>query len=236
LVTDGRSSEAGGRPRFFVPYGSARPPTCILWKRPQHNQTLAMSNSHPPSSAKLIHDAFQQAYDGVRILREAKLVQPCLVVLYSTIDAASWLAANHDGDVTKKDFISWVDRFLLPESALECSAIDLYAARCGALHSLSAHSSLQRKGQARLVCYAWGTASASDLHNVLTDLRAKDFVAVHLDSLANALFKGWERYLASLGSHPKAVQRLSHRASFLFSSLGPEPVKRVLDEVRDANG
>ena len=195
-----------------------------------------MSNSHPPNSATLIRDAFQQAYDGVRLLREAKLIQPCLAVLYSTIDAASWLAAQHDGDVTKRDFISWVDRFLLPESALECSAVDLYAARCGVLHSLSAHSSLQRKGQARLVCYAWGNATASDLHGVLTELRAKDFVAVHVDSLANALFKGWERYLVSLESNAEAVQRLSHRASYLFSSLGPEPVKRVLDDVRGANG
>jgi hypothetical protein len=36
----GRVNAAGGRPRFIVHFGTARPPTCILWKRPQHNQTL----------------------------------------------------------------------------------------------------------------------------------------------------------------------------------------------------
>ena len=43
LVTDGRGSEAGGRPRFFVHVGTARPPTCILWKRLRHNQTLVLT-------------------------------------------------------------------------------------------------------------------------------------------------------------------------------------------------
>lgn len=39
---DGRGSEAGGRPRSVVPFGTARPPTCVLWKRPQHNLTLGV--------------------------------------------------------------------------------------------------------------------------------------------------------------------------------------------------
>ncbi len=42
---DGRGSEAGGRPRSIVPFGTARPPTCILWKRPQHNLTLGTAES-----------------------------------------------------------------------------------------------------------------------------------------------------------------------------------------------
>ena len=42
---DGRVSEAGGRPRSVVPFGTARPPTCILWKRPQHNLTLGPTES-----------------------------------------------------------------------------------------------------------------------------------------------------------------------------------------------
>lgn len=41
-VGDRRPSRgAGGRPRLVVPFGTARPPTCVLWKRPRHNLTLA---------------------------------------------------------------------------------------------------------------------------------------------------------------------------------------------------
>jgi predicted transcriptional regulator len=38
-VSDGRVNEAGERPRLLVTFGTARPLTCILWKRPQHKPT-----------------------------------------------------------------------------------------------------------------------------------------------------------------------------------------------------
>ena len=44
LGADGRGSEAGERPRSVVPFGTARPLTCILWKRPQHKPTLCAGN------------------------------------------------------------------------------------------------------------------------------------------------------------------------------------------------
>jgi len=37
---DDRAREAGERPCSFVPFGIARPLTCILWKRSRHNLTL----------------------------------------------------------------------------------------------------------------------------------------------------------------------------------------------------
>ena len=195
-----------------------------------------MSQDLSPRSAIAIRNAFTDAFAGIRVLRDAKLIQPCLAVLYSTIDAAAWLAAEHDGDVTRKDFVSWVDRFLLPESDLMCSAIDLYAARCGVLHSFSAYSSLQRRGEARMLCYAFGSATGSQLQQFLKQMRAGDAVAVHLDTLCNALFRGWDRFLSSVESQPEAARRLSHRAGDLFSALGPDQVKPALEMTRATNG
>ncbi len=195
-----------------------------------------MSTDFAPHSATAVRDAFTQAFEGVRVLRDAKLMQPCLVVLYSAIDAAAWMAAEHDGDVTKSDFLSWVDRFLLPESKLDCTAFDLYGARCGVLHSFSAYSSLQRQGKARLVCYVWGAATVADLQERLKHLPPDSAVAVHIDDLANALIRGWERCLLSLESKPDAVQRLAHRASHLFSSVRPDPVTGALANVREMKG
>ena len=113
----------------------------------------------PPTVAdklKSIAATFHQAFDAIRLLNQAQLVQPCLVVLYSTIDSIASLSSTHDRDVTRQDFEGWVNRFLLPGSKLTCTSTDLYAARCGVLHSFSAYSSIQRRGKARLICYAWG--------------------------------------------------------------------------------
>jgi hypothetical protein len=70
LVSDGRVNEAGERPRSLVPFGTARPLTCILWKRPQHKQTLyglrgevvrpmtsLLLHHHPEISDDIISDA-----------------------------------------------------------------------------------------------------------------------------------------------------------------------------------
>ena len=59
-----------------------------------------------------------------------------MILVYSGIDAFAWL--NRPGnieDVRRTDFEQWVDTYLLPDSGLNCSSSDLYAARCGLVHS-----------------------------------------------------------------------------------------------------
>lgn len=147
-------------------------------------------------------------------------LQSFLVVLYSTIDAAAWLAADHDGDVTKKDFVKWCDTYLLPESGLDCTAVELYAARCGMLHSFSAYSSLQRRGDARPLSYARGSGSLVELRRFIAESDEKDIVAVQLEDLATALVRGWERFLGFLDANPSATKRLVVRGGMLFSLTG----------------
>jgi len=195
-----------------------------------------MSKEFLTASMLVLRDAFTQAYEGVRVLREARLVQPCLAVIYSTIDAAAWLTADHDGDVTRDDFIAWVERYLLPQSKLTCSAIDLYAARCGVLHSMSAYSRLQRRGNARLICYVWGAPGTASLQATLDSAGIEPAIAVHLDDLANALFQGWRRCLESLESDRPASSRLAERASYLFAAHGPFPANSGSDVTRAPNG
>ena len=86
--------------------------------------------STPSSAHKLqgIASGFHQSLQAVQLLRQAGLIQPCHVVLYSTIDAVAWLAASRDDMRTRDSFVAWVDEFLLPAPGLDCSATDLYAA------------------------------------------------------------------------------------------------------------
>jgi len=105
--------------------------------------------------------SFGQTIAGIDLLLGSQLIHPCLVLLYSTIDAAAALERDHpDSDVTGRQFIAWADRYLIQRGFVSCSAVDLYAARCGVLHTFSAASRRSRGGTAERIAYAWGTGQA----------------------------------------------------------------------------
>lgn len=63
---------------------------------------------------------------------ENKLRMPALILVYSGIDIFAALNRPIEkNEATREDFKRWCDRYLLSKNELPCSAIDLYAARCG---------------------------------------------------------------------------------------------------------
>lgn len=85
---------------------------------------------------------------------DQRLWEPALILLYSNIDALAWLGCPEGrSDVTRADFIAWVSAYMLPIEGSDCTAEDLYAARCGLLHTHTADSRLNRNRLARRVYY-----------------------------------------------------------------------------------
>jgi len=82
-----------------------------------------------------------------------KFVLPALMLIYSGIDILASLE-RRKGEGTKASFTRWVDEYLLKAVSLPCTSLELYAARCGILHTLTPESDLSRKGKAREVGYA----------------------------------------------------------------------------------
>lgn len=179
-----------------------------------------------------ILDAFGEAFRAIDLLIERQLIQSALVLLYSTLDAAAWLGVSGDGDVTQKDFCSWADRYLLPDSDLPCTSLELYAARCGVVHSLTAFSRLSRDGKVRALAYAHGSASTKDLNEVAGILGRKDLVGVHVQSLRDALFSGMQRFLDDASTEPNRWENVRQRARRLFSNL---PQSRITNALKVLN-
>jgi hypothetical protein len=75
---------------------------------------------------------------------------PCLTLLYAGIDVIATIECG-PGKGTGADFVRWVDQYMLNTRELQCSAMDLYGARCGTLHTFISDSNLSRKGKARKV-------------------------------------------------------------------------------------
>jgi len=155
---------------------------------------------------------------AIRLLVDSHHAAPALILAYSTMDAMAWLnrPASHD-DVTRSDFVDWVDKYLLPGSCLPCTSMDLYSARCALLHSYAAESRLTREGQAREVFYAWGSARAPDLQETIANEGSRNAVALQVEELVKSLSDAVERFIAS----PDDPELVESRALKLFTGISP---------------
>jgi hypothetical protein len=115
--------------------------------------------------------------------------------------------------------------FLLPGSKLQCTAEDLYGARCGVLHTYTAESRLSDEGKARQVFYAWGIAKADDLQASaeITSFKGRA-VTVHIDDLLSALRIGFQRFIQDAANDPARVQLIRSRAAKIFGHVSLELV------------
>jgi hypothetical protein len=123
------------------------------------------------------------------------------ILLYSAIDALAW-ASLPSGDVTRSDFCNWVSRYLDPQLSLGCSSDDLYAARCGMLHSSTAESKMSREGRASELWYVTSPHSIRilDAHRQGVASQAK---IVYFTALVSAFAEGAMRFSDGLAADPK---------------------------------
>lgn len=122
---------------------------------------------------------------------------PALILLYSAIDIVSSL--DRAGNKGRDRFIRWVDTYLLPGTSLKCTAFEIYAARCGVVHTMTSESDLSLSGKHRKIWYAWGNRTADELARMIDQIgRAKEGVAVHISELYEAFLNGAEKWAAEV--------------------------------------
>jgi hypothetical protein len=172
----------------------------------------------------IVEKNFREFEEAIGLILNARKQVPALILIYSSIDFLAWLnrPSTHP-DVVRSDFISWVDRYLLPNSQIRCSSQDLYAARCGVLHSYSAESKLSREGRAKQIWYAWGRAEVKRLQKRIKQTRLDSkAVAVHIEDLFNALRSGFVNFMTCLDADPDHANLVYERARRnLFTNIPP---------------
>lgn len=100
---------------------------------------------------------------GIQLCLDHQCLVSAVTLIFSAIDALA--ALTRPAAQSKTDrcvFIQWAERYLVPAASLGCSAIDLYAARCGVLHLYSSESNLAVQGTARQLVYQWRSGPAVD--------------------------------------------------------------------------
>jgi len=143
---------------------------------------------------------------------------PALALIYCGVDIFAALGRPQTQQhTTRRDFLRWCDRYLLPGSELSCSAIDLYAARCAVLHTYTSKSTMSREGLAREIVYAWGNKSGEELQRVLDMAKLPSkYVVVHIDTLASAFDKAVRAFILEALADPEQEAALYLRTKEFF--------------------
>lgn len=152
---------------------------------------------------------------STKLLLEAGHVLPALVVLYATIDILGSLLRPESETGTKGQYFKkWADDYMIGPSQFAFTSEDLWAARCGLLHTHTASSDLSRHGKAQQLHYFRSHPPQLPLPTTMRQLQGKLFVDV--DTLYAAFEKGTHRFLAAIQRDETLKKRVLHHSSNFF--------------------
>lgn len=141
---------------------------------------------------------------------------PALVLIYCGIDFMANLSRPMDQpEQSRNDFIKWAEGYMTCESRLSVSGLDLYAARCGILHTYTMDSRLSAEGKAKRILYAWGDRSPEKPMELLKALGFRERV-VRIEDLAAAFFDGIDAFSTTLGKDKNLASVVQRRSRKLF--------------------
>ena len=97
-----------------------------------------------------------QVFDAIDESIAAKRLLPALILCYAVMDITASLQRKA-GEGTRAAFERWINKYVLPREDILCSGTDLYAARCGILHTLTSRKrTLIDQGSAKKNCLRMG--------------------------------------------------------------------------------
>jgi len=135
----------------------------------------------------------------------------------------AWLNCPADRDeVTRRDFLDWVERYLLPNSGLPCTALELYSARCGVVHTQSPEARATRGGTARKIFYSWGSCRPDTLQAYINIADPGAAVAVEIELVVKAFELAVDRFVEESERVPDLAERVERRLQKIFCDIGPE--------------
>lgn len=146
---------------------------------------------------------FKLQLKAIGTLWDAELPEAALAIIYSGIDSFGLLAAPADVlDSSGNSFKQWCEKYILTRlqslDGILITPADLWAARCGVLHTSTPLSNLERDGNARQVFY-----QVRDKTGVNVILNTQQIpVRIDIGSLGLAFKEGGIAFLADLKNDP----------------------------------
>jgi len=114
------------------------------------------------------------------------------ILMLSAIDTMAFLAMPEaQAEVTKRDFITWANKYIHFPGPDQLTGADLYGARCAMLHCYGVRSRMSRNGECRVLGYM----DVSDPPVRFSPEVSKGVVLVSLAGLRDALFAAIDGFL-----------------------------------------
>lgn len=156
--------------------------------------------------------------EAIQLCFDRKLIAPGLMILYASLDILAGLNRPEEKQESdSEDFKAWVNTYLLPDSCLNVTAEDLWAARCGLLHNYSPRSRPVIRGGAREIYYTWGPGRVEELEAAIEASRI-NAVVLHVDDILRAFQESFRRFV-----HLRQVSNddvLFQRARLMLRNVG----------------
>ncbi len=141
------------------------------------------------------------------------LPEASLTLIYSGIDTVGLLAAPPDVvDASGESFMKWCEGYILPRlQSVEgdpVTAVDLWGARCGVLHTSTPLSRVGREGKAHEMWYQFRGRVGM---NLIMNTKLKP-LGLDVENLAIAFKEGGLAFLADLKQDQAGLQNAEARA------------------------
>jgi hypothetical protein len=156
---------------------------------------------------------------GIDVALEAECLVSGVALMFAALDSLAALARPvGQAGTTRADFVNWSEKYLQPSKSLGCTSLDLYAARCGVLHTYSAESDLERAGKARRLIYEWRTGPKADAVFPLPD----GATVIEVEALRDAIREATGRFMVDTETDVATRERVQqHLPSLLCYAPWP---------------
>jgi len=172
-----------------------------------------------PTPKQVLSARMNEFTISVKLLLDAAHTLPALVMLYAAIDIlGSLLRPESESDTKGEYFKKWVDDYMIGHLQVAFTSEDLWAARCGLLHTHTASSTLSRQGKARQLHYfrAQGASLPLAMQHAMKEASAQGKLFADVDAFYTAFADGTQRFLAAVQSNATLEKRVLHHSTYLF--------------------
>lgn len=173
-------------------------------------------------------EKYAQPIKAIILCGENKCFEPAVRLVYSAIDSLSWLYSDQT-DLNKRkvkiEYEKWINDFLIPElrsRGYDCTAMELYLARCSQLHTFSAIA--KNQNNTRIVAYALGDEESmvrtiQKLPEIENKSGEKQFVIIHIGDLVNSFINATHHFFKLIESNKEIFEKVIMKADHYYTPL-----------------
>ena len=172
---------------------------------------------------------YVQIFKAAQLCLDQDLHMPSLILTFTLIDSFAWASSAKTKRQSRTQFEAWLNQWVYPFTSLPCTATELYAARCGILHTLTSKADLNTTASVRQLAFAWGPARLETLQNSIKAIGRPEIVGVHINELLQAIRGGMERTFEAAERDSALLNRLEIAASLHFAQLPKTNLERLME-------